>query len=223
MVYSLARIGAALGMKVEGAYTERHRLWVRLREKGGKAHAMPCHHSLEECLRAYIASCSLAEDPKGPLFRTIGRGTGRLTRNAITQGDAYAMIGRRAIAAGIAKKIGNNTFRATGITVYVKNGGTLENAAAMANHARTRTTQLYDRGRDDVTFEVERIHIRITASCLKNINDSPYIRLPFVSAKSVCCPAFANARRRKNFCSTGMCAGGSDPARWKDCCASGDT
>jgi site-specific recombinase XerD len=47
MVYSLARIGAALGMKVEDAYSERHRLWVRLREKGGKAHAMPCHHNLE--------------------------------------------------------------------------------------------------------------------------------------------------------------------------------
>ena len=42
MVYSLARIGAALGMKVEDVYTERHRLWVRLREKCGKAHAMPC-------------------------------------------------------------------------------------------------------------------------------------------------------------------------------------
>jgi site-specific recombinase XerD len=160
MVYSLARIGAALGMKVEDAYTERHRLWVRLREKGGKAHAMPCHHSLEEYLRAYIVQCGLAEDPKGPLFRTVGRGTGKLTRSAMTQGDAYAMIGRRALAAGIATKIGNHTFRATGITAYLKNGGTLENAAAMANHASTRTTQLYDRRRDDVTLdEVERIHI----------------------------------------------------------------
>ena len=63
MVYSLARIGAALGMKVEDAYSERHRLWVRLREKGGKAHAMPCHHSLEEYLRAYIDGCGLGVDP----------------------------------------------------------------------------------------------------------------------------------------------------------------
>jgi site-specific recombinase XerD len=52
------------------------------------------------------------------------------------------MIRRRAAAAGIATSVGNHTFRATGITAYLKNGGTLENAAAMANHASTRTTQL---------------------------------------------------------------------------------
>jgi hypothetical protein len=51
-------------------------------------------------------------------------------------------------------------FRATGITAYLKNGGTLEKAAAMANHASTRTTQLYDRRRDEVSLdEVERIAI----------------------------------------------------------------
>ena len=60
----------------------------------------------------------------------------------------------------VATKIGNHTFRATGITAYLKNGGTLENAAAMANHASTRTTQLYDRRPDDVTLdEVERVLI----------------------------------------------------------------
>ena len=56
-------------------------------------------------------------------------------------------------AAGIATKIGNHTFRATGITAYLKNGGTLENAAAMANHASTRTTQLYDRRSDQVSLD----------------------------------------------------------------------
>ena len=50
MVYSFARIGAALGMAVEDVYTQNRRLWVRLREKGGKRHAMPCHHNLEEYL-----------------------------------------------------------------------------------------------------------------------------------------------------------------------------
>jgi integrase len=70
------------------------------------------------------------------------------------------MIRRHAAAADIETKIGNHTFRATGITAYLKNGGTLEKAAAMANHASTRTTQLYDRRRDDVSLdEVERILI----------------------------------------------------------------
>ena len=160
MVYSFARIGAALAMKVEDVFTQNRRLWVRLREKGGKAHAMPCHHSLEEYLHAYLDQARIAGDSKGPLFRTIGRGTARLTRTPLPQANAYAMIGRRAIAAGIETKVGNHSFRATGITAYLKNGGTLEKAAAMANHASTRTTQLYDRRREDVSLdEIERIRV----------------------------------------------------------------
>jgi site-specific recombinase XerC len=53
MVYSFARIGAALGMSVEDACTQNRRLWVRLREKGGKRQPMPCHHNLEEYLIGY--------------------------------------------------------------------------------------------------------------------------------------------------------------------------
>jgi site-specific recombinase XerD len=160
MVYSFARIGAALGMTVEDVFTQNRRLWVRLREKGGKRHAMPCHHNLEEYLTAYLDGAGLRGDPKGPLFRTIGRGTGQLTRTVLPQANAYAMIGRRAAGAGIATKLGNHSFRATGITAYLKNGGTLEKAAAMANHASTRTTQLYDRRRDELSLdEVERIVI----------------------------------------------------------------
>ena len=99
MVYSFARIGAALGMAVEDVYTQNRRLWVRLREKGGKRHAMPCHHNLEEYLTAYLDDAGLRGDPKGPLFRTIGRGTGKLSRTVLPQANAYAMIGRRAAAA----------------------------------------------------------------------------------------------------------------------------
>jgi site-specific recombinase XerD len=160
MTYSFARIGAALGMKVEDVFVQRRRLWIRLREKGGKRHELPCHHTLEEYLHAYLDGTGISQDPRGPLFRTIGRGTGQLTRTPLPQANAYAMIQRRAEAAGIATKIGNHTFRATGITAYLKNGGTLENAAAMANHASTRTTQLYDRRRDEISLdEVERIRV----------------------------------------------------------------
>jgi integrase len=160
MAYSFARVGAALAMKVDDVFTQDRRLWVRLREKGGKHHEMPCHHNLETYLHAYIEGTGIAEDPKGPLFRTIGRVTGLLTRTPLPQPNAYLMIGRRARAAGIKTKVGNHTFRATGITAYLKNGGSLENAAAMANHASTRTTQLYDRRRDDMSLdEVEKISI----------------------------------------------------------------
>lgn len=160
MAYSFARIGAALSMKVEDVYVQNRRLWVRLHEKGGKRHEMPCHHNLEEYLTAYIDKAGLTNDPKGPLFRTILRGTGQLSSVRMEQSNAYAMIGRRANAAGIKTKIGNHSFRATGITAYLKNGGKLETAKTMANHSSMRTTQLYDRRNDDISLdEVERIGI----------------------------------------------------------------
>lgn len=160
MVYSFARIGAALAMRVEDVFMQNRRLWVRLHEKGGKRHEMPCHHNLEDYLTAYIDGCGLREDRKGPLFRTIARGTGQLSETPLPQANAFAMVRRRAAAAGIGTAIGNHSFRATGITTYLKNGGTLETAATMANHSSTRTTQLYDRRPDDVTLdEVERVLI----------------------------------------------------------------
>ena len=80
MVFSFARVGAALGMTVADVYTQHRRLWVRLHEKGGKRHEMPCHHTLEAYLHAYFDGVGIADDPKGSLFRTIGRGTKTLTR-----------------------------------------------------------------------------------------------------------------------------------------------
>ena len=56
----------------------------------------------------------------------------------------------------------DGTGPTTGITSYLKNGGTLEMAASasMANHASTCTTQLYDRRQEELSFdEVERILI----------------------------------------------------------------
>ncbi|MGA1810433.1 tyrosine-type recombinase/integrase [Sphingobium sp. WW5] len=159
MIYSFARVGAALAMKREDVFVQGRRLWLRLHEKGGKRHEMPCHHMLEDYLLSYIEVCSLDEG-RGPLFRTIDRRNRALSERALRQAEAHAMVRRRARAAGIETRIGNHSFRATGITFYLKNGGTLENAAAMANHSSTRTTQLYDRRRDEISLaEVERVRI----------------------------------------------------------------
>ena len=160
MVYSFARIGAAISMTVADVFHERRRLWVRLHEKGGKEHVMPCHHNLEAYLADYLDRAGLRGTPSAPLFQSMPRRTEALTGRPLAQADAFQIIRRRAEAAGITAKIGNHSFRATGITAYLQNGGTLETAAAMANHASTRTTQLYDRRPDDVTLdEVERVVI----------------------------------------------------------------
>ena len=160
MVYTFARVGAALKMQAEDVYIQGRRTWVRLHEKGGKLHEMPCHHNLDEYLNAYTEGCGINLTPKSPLFRTAIPHTGQLTENGMTQADAYRMIRRRALAAGIATKVGNHSFRATGITEYLKNGGKLEIAQQMANHESARTTGLYDRRSDQVNLdEVERIVI----------------------------------------------------------------
>ena len=85
---------------------------------------------------------------------------GELTAAPLPSANAWAMIRRRARQAGIETPVGNHTFRATGITTYLTNGGTLEKAAAIANHSSTRTTQLYDRRSGDVHLdEIERVLI----------------------------------------------------------------
>jgi site-specific recombinase XerD len=158
MVYTFARVNAVLQMKVRDYFVQGRRGWVRLHEKGGKEHELPCHHNLERYLDEYIAAAGIAGDLDGPLFRTTGRKTGQ--QQEMWQQDTYRMIQRRSAAVGLKTRIGNHTFRATGITAYLKNAGTLEHAQTMANHSSPRTTKLYDRRQDQISLdEVERIVI----------------------------------------------------------------
>ena len=76
MFFTFARVGAVVAMDVEDYYPQGKRAWLRLHEKGGKQHDMPAHHTLEEYLDAYIQAAGIADDHKGPLFRTApGTGT----------------------------------------------------------------------------------------------------------------------------------------------------
>ncbi len=160
MVYTFARVGAAIKMRVKDVYVQNRRTWVRLHEKGGKRHEMPCHHNLEEYLHAYIEAAGIAGDEKGYLFRTTPGRSGKLSERPMSQADVYRMIGRRCDDARIRTRIGCHSFRATGITEYLRNGGKLEVAQQMANHESARTTGLYDRRNDQVSLdEVERILI----------------------------------------------------------------
>jgi integrase len=120
MVYSFARIGAVIQMKVGDYFVQGRRRWVRLHEKGGKEHDVPCHHRLDQYLHDYIEAAGIADDIDGYLFRTARRKTGQLTTNPLFQQDAHSIIRQRAKAAGIETRIGNHTFRATGITAYLK-------------------------------------------------------------------------------------------------------
>jgi integrase len=146
-------------MNVEDYYPQGKRWWVRLHEKGGKQHEMPAHHLLETYIDAYVTAAGIGADRTSPLVRTLGgRGRKHLGVKRMSRQDARRMIVRRALQAGIITKLGCHTFRATGITVYLLNGGLLEYAQQMAAHESARTTKLYDRRNDQVTLDqIERI------------------------------------------------------------------
>jgi integrase/recombinase XerD len=121
---------------------------------------MPCHHKLEEYLDAYIKAAGGANNRKGPLFRSAIGKTGHLSAKPMLRGDVWRMVRRRVSDAAIETAMGCHTFRATGITDYLTNGGRIEVAQRMAGHSNAKTTGLYDRRNDGISVgEVERIGI----------------------------------------------------------------
>jgi integrase len=157
MEYSFARVSAAGALRVEDYFQQGRRAWLRLHEKGGKRHEVPCHHVLDEYLDAWIRAAGIGDDKKGPLFRSIRKGN-KLTDNPMTRSDVLYMIKRRARDAALPYSTCCHSFRATGITAYLQNGGTLEHAQQIAAHQSPRTTKLYDRTKDQISLdEVERI------------------------------------------------------------------
>jgi hypothetical protein len=115
---------------------------LRLLQIPGQHHEMPVHHTLEEYLDAYIDAPGICQDKKGPLFRASNRINGHPLEGRTRSGGCLHMIRRRTRQAGIETKIGCRTFRATGITIYLTNGGDLEKAQQMAAHESSRPTKL---------------------------------------------------------------------------------
>jgi site-specific recombinase XerD len=159
MCFTFARVSAMVHMNTEDYYQNGKRWWVRLHEKGGKRHEVPAHHNAEAYLDEYLAAAGIRDEKKSPLFRSVDNRR-KLTANPMTRTDVLRMVKRRALEAGLPSSTCCHTFRATGITAYLENGGTIENAQAIAAHESPRTTKLYDRTSDEITLdEVERIAI----------------------------------------------------------------
>ena len=159
MIYSFARVSAVVNMDVDDYYQQGKRWWLRLNEKGGKHHALPVHHRAEAYLDAYLAGGGIAGERGSPLWRSLTR-TRELGERRMSRVDVFRMVKRRVKAAELGAAANCHTFRASGITAYLLNGGTLERAQAIAGHESPRTTQLYDRTADDITVEdIERIRV----------------------------------------------------------------
>ncbi|MFC1849251.1 tyrosine-type recombinase/integrase [candidate division CSSED10-310 bacterium] len=154
MVFSFARVSAAVTMKVKDYFHQGEEGFFRFHEKGGKFNKVPAHYTAQVYLDEYRETAGIVEDKKGPLFRSSksSRSPNRLSREAMTRHTAIKMVKRRAATAGC-PQITCHSFRGTGITAYLKGGGTIENAAAIAGHVSTRTTQLYNRAREEISGE----------------------------------------------------------------------
>jgi len=158
MFYSFARVSAAVGMNVDDYYPNGKRWWFRLHEKGGKFHEVPAHHKAEEYMDAYLGAAGIADQRHSPLFRTLDR-HGRLTDRRLIRQRVLEMVKRRSRQAGLpGDKVCCHTARATGITAFLLEGGTVEAAQRIAAHESPRTTSLYDRTGDNISLEeIERV------------------------------------------------------------------
>src|SRR5580692_8447262 len=154
LAYTFARIGAVVNLKVEDYYPSGKRFLLRFKEKGGKEKELPVHHKLEELLDQYLKASGLEKEPGSPLFPAALGKTGKLSRRRLVRTDAADMLKQ----AGLPAHYSPHSFRATGITNFLENDGTLEAAQRIAGHADSRTTKLYDRRGHKVLLEdMERI------------------------------------------------------------------
>ena len=159
LAYTFARIGAVVNLKVEDYYPSGKRFLLRFKEEGGKEKELPVHHKLEELLDEYLKATGLGSEPGSLLFPAAVRKTGKLSRRPLARTDAADMLKRRLKQAGLPAHYSPHSFRATGITNFLENDGTLEAAQRIAGHADSRTTKLYDRRGQKVLLEdMERIH-----------------------------------------------------------------
>ena len=161
MTYTFARVSAVTGLDV-GDYFRAGRRWkIRLHEKGGQRRTVPVHHKARDYLDRYLEEAGIREERDAPLFQSLRGRTGKLTGKRLLADNALQVVKRRAEEAGFdPAQVTCHTFRATGITTFLENGGDLETAQHVAGHASANTTHIYDhRDQQVAQEEIERVRI----------------------------------------------------------------
>ena len=145
MLYTWARVGAVVRLRVKDYQHGRRIPRLQLHEKGSKAYRVDLHPVGADYLDGYIDAAGIRCDRAGPLFRSFPPfGRGPLTARPMDRrGVAYA-VKRRCANAGLPPEISPHSMRGTGITVYLQRGGSLDVAQRWAGHADARTTRTYD-------------------------------------------------------------------------------
>lgn len=157
MLFTFARVGAVVRMRQEDYFYKGKRAWVRLHEKGGTYLELPLHPTAESYLDSYLdalrGQTNLDLSKETPLFRSARGKTQQFTSNPLHEDNAYAMVKVRLKEAGIRTDGAPHSFRAGGITNYLTHGGSLDRAQHMAGHSDIRTTRLYDRRRERISYD----------------------------------------------------------------------
>jgi integrase/recombinase XerD len=165
LAYTWARVSALVGLKVQDYYTRKGGRWLRLEEKRGKIHEVPVHSKAREAIDQWLEASGIASNPEAPLFPAFAKDKKTFARDKKThqlrhldRTRVWQLVQTRARACGIKKRVCPHSFRATGITEYMNNGGTIDIAQRIAGHSQISTTQIYDHSKDRVTIaEIERI------------------------------------------------------------------
>lgn len=144
MAYGFVRIGGALSVRRGDYYKEDGIWWMDFEEKGAQSHSLPVLGELKDYIDSYIKAGDIS-DKDAWLFQSANR-NGALSGNLYDRGNSRLMIAKRAQEAGVeVDRISNHTFRATGITNFLQDGGTMSEAQDIANHKHQETTKRYDR------------------------------------------------------------------------------
>lgn len=145
MAYTFSRVSAACQLTGADYIDLGRRVVIRLKEKGGVEREIPCHPVLAEYMDAWIKHAGLTGNNVS-LFQTFtGQAHDTLSGRALSRDEALKMVKRRLARADLSSLFSCHSFRATGITTFLENGGQLETAQSIAGHADSRTTKGYDR------------------------------------------------------------------------------
>lgn len=144
MAYTFARVSAACRITRADYIDLGRETLLRLKEKGGVEREIPCHPALARYLDAWISHAGMTGT--SPLFQAFsGPAHLDLSGRQLGRDEVLQMVKRRLSKAGLPSLFSCHSFRATGITTFLENGGSLETAQNIAGHADSRTTKGYDR------------------------------------------------------------------------------
>ena len=160
LLYTFCRVSALTGLRVEDYRGQGGGRCVRFREKRSKVFELPLHPRAEAAVDVWLDASALGQFAERPLFPAFEADRETLSDRPMDRSSVWVRVKRRLVDAGLETRYGCHSFRATGVTLFIQNGGTLRTAGRIARHRQMAATQRYDRTEDVVLAqELDRVRI----------------------------------------------------------------